>query len=192
MKLLNEVETATPIGRVIGNGVKITGKVFGINDLPMTKGQAFAGYDPRALKGNGVTFATSPMGGDHTAGNCYGARATVPPLSCEGQGDLSHKLQLQMAGLENLGFCMFARAYLFKKPELFTRFAYGICGDKMTVDEFWAQGRETARLEYEFNVKSGVSPAQDRLPEYMYRIPLPPNNTVFDLSDEEMQKGIVR
>jgi aldehyde:ferredoxin oxidoreductase len=191
MKLLNEVEAATPIGRVIGNGVKVTGEVFGINDLPMTKGQAFAGYDPRALKGNGVTFATSPMGGDHTAGNCYGARATVPPLSCKGQGDLSHKLQLQMAGLENMGFCMFARAYLFKKPELFTKFAYGICGDKLTVDEFWAQGRETARMEYEFNVKSGVSPAQDRLPEYMYRVPLPPNNSVFDLSDEEMQKGIV-
>ena len=76
-----------------------------------------------------------------------------------------------------------------KKPELFTKFAYGICGDKMTVDEFWAQGHETARLEYQYNVKSGIAPAQDKLPEYMCRIPLPPNNHVFDLSDEEMQKG---
>jgi aldehyde:ferredoxin oxidoreductase len=192
MRLLNEIEAATPIGRVIGNGVKTTGEVFGINDLPMSKGQAFPGYDPRALKGNGVTFAMTSQGGDHTTGNCYGARATVPPLSCEGQGDLSRKTQLQVAALENMGFCIFARAYLFKKPELFTKFAYGICGDKMTVDEFWAQGRETARLEYEFNVKSGVSPAQDRLPEYMYRVPLPPNNHVFDLSAEEMQKGLLR
>jgi aldehyde:ferredoxin oxidoreductase len=191
IKLLNEVEAATPIGRVIGNGVRITGEVFGINDLPMSKGQAFPGYDPRALKGNGVTFAMNPMGGDHTLGNCYGARATVPPLSCEGQGDLSRKTQLQMAALENTGFCIFARSYLFKKPELFTKFAYGICGDKMTVDEFWDQGHETARLEYEFNVKSGISPSQDRLPEYMYRIPLPPNNHVFDLSDEELQKGLL-
>jgi aldehyde:ferredoxin oxidoreductase len=192
MKLLYEVEAATPMGRVIGNGVKTTGEVFGINDLPMSKGQAFPGYDPRALKGNGVTFATTPMGGDHTTGNCYGARATVPPLSCEGQGDLSRKTQLQMAGLENLGFCIFARAYLFKKPELFTKFAYGICGDKLTVDEFWAQGHETARLEYEYNVNSGISPAQDKLPEYMYRIPLPPNNSVFDLTNEELRKGVLR
>jgi len=59
----------------------------------------------------------------------------------------------------------------------------------MTVDEFWEQGHETARLEYQFNVKAGISPAQDKLPEYMYRVPLPPNNHVFDLSDEEMQKG---
>ena len=191
MKLLNEIEAATPIGRVIGNGVKITGEVFGINDLPMSKGQAFPGYDPRALKGNGVTFAMNPMGGDHTTGNCYGARAQVPPLSCEGQGDLSRKTQLQVAALENMGFCIFARSYLFKKPELFTKFAYGMCGDKMTVDEFWAQGRETARLEYEFNVKSGISPSQDKLPEYMYRVPLPPTNHVFDISDEEMQKGLL-
>jgi aldehyde:ferredoxin oxidoreductase len=192
MKLLNEIEAATPLGRVIGNGVKTTGEVFGINDLPMSKGQAFPGYDPRALKGNGVTFAMGSQGGDHTTGNCYGARATVPPLSCEGQGDLSRKTQLQVAALENMGFCIFARAYLFKKPELFTKFAFGMVGDKMTVDEFWAQGRETARLEYEFNVKSGISPAQDKLPEYMYRVPLPPTNHVFDLSDEEMQKGLLR
>jgi aldehyde:ferredoxin oxidoreductase len=189
MKLLNEIEAATPLGRVIGNGVRTTGEVFGINDLPMSKGQAFPGYDPRALKGNGVTFAMTSQGGDHTTGNLYGARATMPPLACEGQGDLSRKTQLQMAGLENLGFCIFARSYLFKKPELFTKFAYGICGDKMTVEEFWEQGHETARLEYEYNVKAGVSPAQDKLPEYMYRVPLPPHNSVFDLSDEEMQKG---
>ena len=189
LKLMDEIAIASPLGRVIGNGVKTTGEVFGINDLPMTKGQALPGYDPRALKGNGVTFAMTPMGGDHTLGNCYGARATIPPLATEGQGDLSRKTQLQVAGLENMGFCIFARAYLFKKPELFTQFAYGVCGDKMTVDEFWAQGHETARLEYQYNVNSGIAPAQDKLPEYMYRIPLPPNNHVFDLSDEEMQKG---
>ncbi len=189
MKLLLEIEAATPLGRVIGNGVKTTGEVFGINDLPMSKGQAFPGYDPRGLKGNGVTFAMTSQGGDHTTGNLYGARATMPPLACEGQGDLSRKTQLQMAGLENMGFCIFARSYLFKKPELFTKFTYGICGIKMTVDEFWEQGHETARLEYEYNVKSGISPSQDKLPEYMYRVPLPPHNSVFDLSDEEMQKG---
>ena len=190
MKLMAEIEAATPLGRVLGNGVKTTGEVFGITDLPMSKGQAFPGYDPRALKGNGVTFAMTPMGGDHTLGNCYGARATQPPLACEGQGDLSRNTQRQVASLENMGFCIFARAYLFKKPELFTKFTYGICGGKMmTVDEFWEQGHETARLEYQYNVKSGIAPAQDKLPEYMYRVPLPPTNHVFDLSDEEMQKG---
>jgi aldehyde:ferredoxin oxidoreductase len=191
MKLLNEIGEATPTGRVIGNGVKITGEVFGIKDVPASKGQAFPGYDPRALKGNGVSFAMGSMGGDHTVGNCYGSRNQVPPLACEGQGDLSRNLQKQMCALENMGFCIFARGYLFKKPELFTRFVYGMTGETITVEEFWEQGRETAGLERQFNINAGISPSQDRLPEYMYRNPLPPTNSVFDLSEEEMKKGIL-
>ncbi len=188
--LMDEIENATPLGRIIGNGLRVTGQCFGITELPMSKGQAFPGYDPRALKGNGVTFAMSPMGGDHTLGNCYGARNKVNPLATEGQGELSRNTQKQRAALENLGFCIFARGYLFAHPELFTKLVYGMCGDKLTVDEFWEQGRETSRLARQFNIGSGVSPAQDRLPEYMYRVPLPPTGEVFDLTDEEMKKGI--
>ena len=191
MKLMDEIRAATPIGRILGNGVRITGEVLGINDLPMSKNQAFPGYDPRALKGNGVTFAVNPMGGDHTLGNCYGSRGQVPPLATEGQGDLSHDTQIQMAALENLGFCIFARSYLFKQPELFTRLIYGLTGQQMTVEAFWAQGEETTRLEREFNIRSGISPSMDRLPEYMYREPLPPTGHIFDLSEEEVAKGIV-
>ncbi|MDR0469952.1 MAG: aldehyde ferredoxin oxidoreductase [Peptococcaceae bacterium] len=191
LKLMDEVRAGTPIGRVIGNGTRVTGEVFGINDLPTSKNQAFPGYDPRALKGNGVTFAVNPMGGDHTLGNCYGSRGQVPPLATEGQGDLSRNTQVQMAALENLGFCIFARSYLFKQPELFTKMIFGITGQQMTVDEFWAQGTETTRIEREYNVKAGISPSMDRLPEYMYREPLPPTNAVFDLTTEELLKGIV-
>ena len=190
LKLMDEVRAATPLGRIIGSGAKITGDVLGIKDLPVSKNQAFPGYDPRALKGNGVTYATTPMGADHTAGNCFGARAQLPPLNTEGQGELSRHLQVQMAALENLGFCMFARAYLFKRPELFTSFVYGMTGQKMTVEEFWEQGRETLRLEREFNMKAGVSPAMDRLPEYMYFEPLPPMGHVFDIADQELLKGV--
>ena len=131
------------------------------------------------------------MGGDHTLGNCYGSRGQVPPLAVEGQGELSHNTQVQMAALENLGFCIFARAYLFKRPELFTSFVYGMTGQKMTVEEFWAQGTETTRIEREFNIRAGISPAMDRLPEYMYREPLPPTGHVFDLTEEELLKGVV-
>jgi aldehyde:ferredoxin oxidoreductase len=191
LKLMDEIRAATPLGRIIGNGAKITGDVFGIKDLPIAKNPAFPGYDPRGLKGNGVTYATNPMGGDHTLGNCYGARAQIPPLATEGQGELSHKTQVQMAALENLGFCIFARAYLFNNPELFTGFVYGMTAQKMTVEEFWAQGTETTRIEREFNLKAGISPAMDRLPEYMYREPLPPTGHVFDLTDEELLKGVV-
>ena len=55
---------------MIGNGCLFTGKKLGITRIPQVKGQSLAAYDPRVLKGTGVTYSTSPMGADHTCGKC--------------------------------------------------------------------------------------------------------------------------
>jgi aldehyde:ferredoxin oxidoreductase len=59
---IQQVSQGTPLGRVIGNGVVVAGKVFGVRRVPAVKGQAIPAYDPRSLKGIGVTYVTSPMG----------------------------------------------------------------------------------------------------------------------------------
>jgi aldehyde:ferredoxin oxidoreductase len=46
-------------------------------------------------------------------------------------------------------------------------------------------------MEREFNIRSGLSPARDRLPEYLSYEPSPPTNAVFDLSEEEMRKALL-
>ena len=67
-ELIAEVGEGTPLGRILGSGAGVTGKAFGVRRVPVVKNQALPAYDPRAVKGIGVTYATSPMGGDHTAG----------------------------------------------------------------------------------------------------------------------------
>ena len=57
-----------PLGRILGNGAEFTARVFGVQRAPVVKGQAMPAYDPRAIQGIGVTYATSTMGADHTAG----------------------------------------------------------------------------------------------------------------------------
>ena len=47
-------------------------------------------------------------------------------------------------------------------------------------------GRETIGYEREFNRRAGFTKADDRLPEWMTREPLPPHNTVFDVPGEEL------
>ena len=86
MALMKEIRNNTLLGKVLGHGVQVTGDVLGCKRIPAAKGQAFAGYDPRGLKGNGVTYAMSTMGGDHTAGNCFGSRGEVNPLGKEKSG----------------------------------------------------------------------------------------------------------
>ncbi len=68
MEILQEVGRGTPLGRVIGNGVVVTGKVFGVERVPAIKGQGLPAWDPRTALATGVTFMTLPQGADHTAG----------------------------------------------------------------------------------------------------------------------------
>jgi len=192
MALLREIRNNTLIGKILGHGVQVAGDVLGSRRIPAAKGQSFAGYDPRALKGNGVTYAMSPMGADHTAGNCFGSRGEVNPLGVDKQGDLSKSLQYKMCTLDSLGFCIFARPPLFKDPSKMTTLVNALLGTELSVDQLWqVLGVDTVRTEREFNIRSGLSPANDKLPEYLYVEPLPPTNEVFNLPEEEMLKAIV-
>jgi aldehyde:ferredoxin oxidoreductase len=49
-------------------------------------------------------------------------------------------------------------------------------------------GKQTIKMEVEFNRKAGFTSADDRLPEWMTREPLPPHNAVFDVPGEELDK----
>lgn len=191
MALIKEIWRNTPLGRMIGNGAQLTGQVLGSHRIPTGKGQGFAGYDPRALKGNGVTYSMSTMGGDHTAGNCFGSRSTVDPLGTEKQGDLSRTLQIQIGTLDCIGLCMFARGPLFAEPNLLAEIVNTKCGSSYDKDTIWNLAIDTLKLEREFNINAGLSPAYDKLPEYLYDEPLSPTNAVFDLSHEEMKKSLI-
>jgi aldehyde:ferredoxin oxidoreductase len=132
------------------------------------------------------------MGGDHTAGNCFGARNEVDPHGREKQGELSRTTQLKICALDSLGFCIFVRPFLFKDPTRLSTLVNTLLGTDLTADQVWEiMGIDAIRTEREFNIKAGLSPAQDKLPEFCYVEPLPPTNEVFDLSEEEMLKAIV-
>ncbi len=184
--LLKQVGEGSVIGRMIGCGCVTTGRVLGVRRVPASLGQAMPGYDPRTLKGNGVTYATSPQGADHTAGNAFGARKEVNPLGIEGQKQLSLKLQIIAAMLDSTGLCLFARPPIIANPQLMVDMINGIYGWGWTVEDYDKFNRNVLRMELEFNKKSGITQADYRIPEYMREEPLPPHNAVFDVPDSEL------
>lgn len=186
--LLNEIAAGSVLGRVLGHGAVVTGRVLGIPRVPAAKGQAMPAYDPRALKGNGVTYATSPMGADHTAGNAFGIREKVNPLASTGQCEASLKLQLDVTMLDSTGLCLFARPPVFADPQLMVDLINGRFGWGWTVDDLQEFKKTVLRMELEFNRQAGLTSADARIPEYMKREPLPPHNTVFDVPDAEMDE----
>jgi aldehyde:ferredoxin oxidoreductase len=184
--LLKQVAEGTPLGRILGCGATTTGKVLGIRRVPAALGQAMPGYDPRTLKGNGVTYATSPQGADHTAGNAFGARNEVPPLGTAGQKELSLRLQIIAAMLDSTGLCLFARPPIIANPQLMIDMINGIYGWGWTKEDYDRFNRDVLRTELEFNKRAGITQKNYRIPEYMCEEPLPPHNAVFDVPDSDL------
>jgi aldehyde:ferredoxin oxidoreductase len=184
--LLKQVAEGTVIGRMIGCGATTTGRVLGIRRVPTCLGQAMPGYDPRTLKGNGVTYATSPQGADHTAGNAFGARNEVPPLGTAGQKELSLRLQIIAAMLDSTGLCLFARPPIIANPQLMIDMINGIYGWGWTLADYDRFNRDVLRTELEFNKRAGIAQSDYRIPEYMREEPLPPHNAVFDVPDSDL------
>ena len=184
--VLRQVSEGTALGRLIGCGAVVTGRVLGIRRVPATLGQAMPGYDPRSLKGNGVTYATSPMGADHTAGNAFGARAQVNPLIVKGQKELSLKLQIISAMLDSTGLCLFARPPVIADPQLMVDMLNGRYGWGWTKADLDQANREVLRNELEFNRRAGITAADYRIPEYMREEPLAPHQVTFDVPDSDL------
>jgi aldehyde:ferredoxin oxidoreductase len=184
LELIAEIRVQTPLGRIIGNGAAVTGQVFGVERVPVVKNQAISAYDPRAIKGMGVTYATTAQGADHTCGMTI--RAKIKHTQAQGQIKHSREAQLKMAGYDSLGACIFAGFGFADAIETISEMVNARYGTDYDHDLLQRLGQETIRYEREFNRRAGFTRADDRLPEWMTREPLPPHNTVFDVPDDEL------
>ena len=193
-EMLGEIGKGTPLGRVLGSGAAVVGKTFGVRRVPVVKGQALPAYDPRAVKGIGVTYATSPMGADHTAGyavaqNIMKVGGDVDPLKPEGQAKLSSDLQAVTAVVDATGLCLFVAFAAMDIEDAFNAIVdmvnakYGL---SLTGDDVTSLGQRILGMERDFNRRAGFTEADDRLPEFFKFEKLPPHNQVFDVPDEEL------
>jgi len=192
--LLEEVGKGTALGRLVASGADVLGKTYGVSRIPTVKGQAMPAYDPRPIKGIGVTYATSTQGADHTAGyainqNVLGIGGNVDPLSPDGQVELSRDLQITTATIDASGLCLFVAFAMADDPdavdavcEMFAAFY----GRPFTGDDFASLGKEILTRERQFNAAAGFTAVDDRLPDYFKTEPLAPHNAVFDVPDEEL------
>jgi len=192
--LKEEITHGTPLGRVIGSGAGNVGKTYGVTRVPVVKNQAIPAYDPRAIKGIGITYATSTQGADHTMGytiatEILGAGGTHDPLSKVGQVELSRNLQITTAAIDSTGMCLFiAFAALDETtclPALIDMLnaRFGI---SLTAEDVADLGKSILKTERAFNMAAGFTNLDDRLPEFFSLEPVAPHNVVWDFSGEEI------
>ncbi|MDI6895248.1 MAG: aldehyde ferredoxin oxidoreductase C-terminal domain-containing protein [Bacillota bacterium] len=197
--LLRECARGTPLGRILGNGAAFTGRAFGVTRVPVAKGQGMPAYEPRAVKGIGVTYLTSPMGADHTAGytiapEILSVGGKADPLLAEGKVEISANLQAATAFVDSTGYCLFIAFAILDIPSGFegvVETCNGVLGTTWSTADAAATGAQIVLEERRFNQEAGLTRAHDRPPEFMRYELLPPHNRVYDVPDEELDRVAV-
>ncbi len=193
LRLIEEVREGTPLGRILGSGAAAVGRMYGVTRVPVVKNQGLPAYDPRPVKGMGITYATSTMGADHTAGYCIPLNILriggfVDPLRKEGEVDLSRRLQIGTAMIDSAGLCIFVMFPMLDNLDVFS-LMFDMINAKydlqMTADDGRTLGRKILRAEHAFNQAAGFTNKQDRLPEF-FEEPIAPHNAVWDFTAEEI------
>lgn len=194
IKMLKKVGTNDPWGLILGNGSAFAGQALGVDRVPAVKRQGLPAYDPRAEKGVGLTYATSPMGADHTAG--YGVATNLlkcggvgDPLKKEGNIELSRNLQIATAAIDSTGLCLFVAFPVLDHADALQCIVDMInarYGTKMTTADVGELGRQVLHDELSFNHDAGFTKAHDRLPEFFKENLKDPHNVTWDFTDAEI------
>jgi len=182
-RLLEEIEKETPLGLALGNGVVATAQYLNISRIPAYKGQAIPGHDPRSVKGTGVTYFTSPMGADHTAGLTYKI-----PRNRERQAENSLKSQIQAATCDAFGYCLNSvpggRASIYQFFADLMNARYGL---PLTPKDIMEIGKQTLRDQLAFNEKAEFSKMDSKVAAFVREEKITPTGQVFDVEDEEIK-----
>jgi aldehyde:ferredoxin oxidoreductase len=191
--LREEIGKGTSLGRILGAGTGEVGRIFGVTRVPVVKNQGIPAYDPRAVKGVGITYATTPMGADHTSGyavatNILKLGGFIDPLKKEGNVELSRNLQIATAAVDSTGMCLFIAFCTLDMPEALEALVEMINAEydlQLTGEDVVALGKYVLKTEHQFNLDAGFTNKDDRLPEF-FKEPCPPHNVVWDFTDDEI------
>ncbi len=193
IEMLEAVRDGTPLGHILGQGTGFTAKAFGVVRSPDVKGQGMPAYEPRAIKGIGITYAISTMGADHTSGytiapEIAGVGGKVDQFDTD-KAALVRAFQYTTAFIDTSGHCLFIAFPILDIASGFEGLVEecsGVLGVEWTGDDVTRIGKEILDKEIAFNRAAGLTPADDRIPEFMKYEKLPPHDVVWDVPDETL------
>src|SRR5437762_4522840 len=173
---LAEIRTGTEKGRIWAQGTARVGQHYKVRRVPVIKKQAISAYDPRVVEATGISMMATAQGADHTAGNL--PRLKTREMDLNALLEQSLIAQINCAATDSLGLCIFGRSVTEPNTEFIANAINAALGTNLTKDFFAALGRETLKLEREFNRRAGFTERDDELPAFFYNEPLAPTNHV--------------
>jgi aldehyde:ferredoxin oxidoreductase len=158
-------------GNELAEGSKRMGERFDRPDVFMgSKGQEFPAYDPRGFQGMGVAYATCNRGGCHLRAWTPGLE-TAPgadPHTPTGKGEWVAQEQNRTTAHDNTGVCFFVGAG-GGPLESIVPCAAAATGIPYALTDFLEAGERTWNLERLWNMKAGMTKADDSLPDRLLK-----------------------
>lgn len=168
-------EDASDFQKALRNGCASVADFLGVDkkdvvNVPVSKRQAFAAYDPRVIRGYGLSWERGPMGADHTQGS---AATYIPNLTPEQQTDTA----LAATCTCDCFMCLFPWAAVNFNPEArpaIMKMAALLQGsdEEPGAQGVEANGMKILMMEYAWNEKAGLPHSIDKFyggdKNYMY------------------------
>ena len=188
LQVLEDMRKGNERGRLLAQGTAFVGAHYKVTRVPVIKKQGISAYDPRVIEVTGISMMVTAQGADHTAGN-------LPTFDCKGKSTeelvkASLGIQVLCAAADSLGLCIFGRSVTNVNPDLVIRALNDAHGTSLEPGFMEQLGKETLKLEWEFNQAAGFTEKDDDLPEFFYSEPLPPTNKAARHRGAEVNRSL--
>ena len=148
------------------------GEHYNVRRVPVIKKQAISAYDPRVVEATGITMMATAQGADHTAGNL--PRLKTREMDLDAIIEPEPRSSRRGSPPTTRSACASsAMSVTNPNTEFLTDAINAAHGTSLTTEFFEALGRDTLRLEREFNRRAGFTAKDDELPAFFYAEPLP-------------------
>ena len=185
-QLLRDMAGRRGLGAVLAQGIKVVAKEWRLEDLAIhVKGMEPAGYDPRALKGMGLGYATSSRGACHLRATFYKPElsGTIDRKTTQGKAELFIDWENRLTIFNTGTLCQFFRDLLdWSIIERLVNAITGLGYDKDELCKIANQIVTNARL---FNAREGATKQEDTLPPRFFKESV--NDGQDSITVEELQ-----
>lgn len=184
-QLLEDIAYRRGVGADLAQGIRHVAKVWDMEDQAIhVKGLEPAGYDPRVLKGMGLSYGTSDRGACHLRATFFKPELAglIDPDVIEGKARMFAEWEDRLTIFDCLILCRFYRdLYQWEELSEIIQATTGMQLDTEGMRRLAASVTDNARR---FNIREGLTPEDDKLPIRFHREVLPESNKI--ITEEEM------
>jgi len=168
-KFLNDIVYRKDDGNIFAEGIKAVGKELDMEEFTVhVKGMEPAGYDPRVLKGMGLSYAVNERGACHLRSTFYKPELSgvIEPEKTEGKARIFIDYEDRATLFDSLILCRFYRDfYLWNELSEIIGLATGLSLDKKELINIASNIKDNTRI---FNLREGMTYKADNLPKRFY------------------------